>query len=79
MVRQTIKMTAYQTNKQISTYQKKVDIPQKQNVDIPSKNSNQSSVLVKIPRNKVSNQLSKNDIVNNHVSKTVKMSVYQTK
>ena len=68
MVPQTMKMTVYQTNKQISTYQKKVDIPQKQNVNKPSKNSNQSSVLVKVPHNKASNQLFKSDIVNNHVS-----------
>ena len=51
----------------ISTYPKKNDIPQKQNVNKPSKNSNQSSVLVTVPHNKISNQLFKSDILNHHV------------
>ena len=65
-----------------------VDMPQNKNVDIPSKNDNQSSVPVKVPLNKVSNQFFNNDTVNDHVSTnnkdfgiptTKKMSIYPTK
>ena len=69
MIQQIIKMSAYQTNKKYRHTQKTyTDIPKNKDVDIPSKNNNQSSVLVKVPRNKVSNQLFNSDIVNNHVS-----------
>ena len=37
-------------------------------MDIPSKNNNQSSVLVTFPRNKVSNQLFNSDTVKYYVS-----------
>ena len=53
----------------MSTYPKKdVDISQNKDVNIPSKNNNQSSVHVKVLRNKVSNQLFKSNTVNDHVS-----------
>ena len=62
-------MSAY-PKKRISTYptKKDVNIPQNKDVDIPSKNNNQSSVNVKFPRNKVSNQLFNSDTVKYHVS-----------
>ena len=43
----------------MSTYPKQnFIIPQRKDVNIPSKNNNQSSVHVTVPCNKVSNQLS---------------------
>ena len=55
---------------------KNVDIPQKMDVNIPQtkdmditcKNNNQSSVPVKVPFNKVSNQFLDNETVKDHVS-----------
>ena len=68
MFQQTIKMSAHQ-KRRMSTYPKKdVDIPQNKDVNIPSKNNNQSSVHVKVFRNKVSNQLFKSNTVKDHVS-----------
>ena len=64
MSQQTIKMSAYQKRRMSTFPMKNVDIPQNKDVDIPSKNNDQSSVHVKVPRNKVSNQLS----VKYHVS-----------
>ena len=53
----------------MSTYPKtNVDIPQNKDMDIPSRNNNQSSVHDKFYRNKVFNQLFNSDTVNDHVS-----------
>ena len=53
----------------MSTYPKKdIDIPQNKDVDIRSKNNNQSSVHLRVPRNKVFNQLFNSDTVKDHVS-----------
>ena len=50
-------MLAYHKNKDVDIPNKiDVNIPQNKNVDIPFKNNNQSSVHVKVPLNKVSNQ-----------------------
>ena len=60
-------MSAHQ-KRRMPTYPKKdVDIPQNKDVNIPSKNNNQSSVHVTIPRKKVFNQLFNSDIVKDHV------------
>ena len=56
MFQQTIKMLAYQ-KKDVDIPQKNVNIPQNKDVDIRSKNNNQSSVHVKVSLNKVYNQL----------------------
>ena len=45
-----------------------VDIPQNKDVNIPSKNNNQSSLHIKVPRNKLLNQLFNSDTVKYHVS-----------
>ena len=43
-------------------------MPQNKDVNIPSKNNNQSSVHVTIPRKNVFNQLFNSDTVKDHVS-----------
>ena len=51
------------------TYPKKdVNIPQNKDVNILSKNNNQSSIHVTVPRKKVSNRLFNTDTVKDHVS-----------
>ena len=50
-------MSVYHKNKDIDIPNKiDVNIPQSKNMDIPFKNKHQSSVLVKVPLNKVPNQ-----------------------
>ena len=66
MFQQTIKMSAYQQQQKSRHTQKNLDIPQNKDVDIPSKNYNQSSVRVKVSRNKVSNQLFNSDTIKDH-------------
>ena len=57
-------MSAYK-KRRISTYPKKyVNIPQRKGVNLPFKYNIQSSVYVKVPRNKVSNRL----LVKYHIS-----------
>ena len=61
-------MSAYQKII-MSIYPKKnVNTPQRKNVNILSKNNNQSLVHVTVPRKKVSNQLFNSDTVKDHVS-----------
>ena len=45
-----------------------VDMPQNKNMDIPSKNNNQSSLPVKVPTKKVSKEFFNSDIVKDHIS-----------
>ena len=62
----------------MSTYPKKdIDIPQNKDVDIRSKNNNQSSVHLKVPRNKVFNQLFNSDTVKLMFQQTINMSAYK--
>ena len=68
MFQQTIKMTAYQTKTNCDIPKQKSRHTSKKRCVHTFEKNNQSSILVKVPRNKVCNQLLKSDIVNDHVS-----------